>query len=259
MNEAGLIKVFSSLPLGGLRYFDSIGSTNDFALAWASQGASDMSLVVSDEQTAGRGRLGKKWHTPSGLALAFSLILRPSTAELKYPTRITGLGALALAEALRTLRLTPQIKWPNDVLINGSKIAGILVESDWLGNNLNASILGMGINVLKGSVPPMEETAFPASSIEAELGHSVDRFELLKNLLAVFMEWRSKLDRDEIIQAWESSLAYRGHQVRVTRENQLPLIGELIGLELNGNLQIHTEDGNIHEIPFGEIHLRPVL
>jgi BirA family transcriptional regulator, biotin operon repressor / biotin---[acetyl-CoA-carboxylase] ligase len=259
MNEGRLQKAFSDLPLGGLRYFDSIGSTNDDALTWVSQGASDLSLVVSDEQTAGRGRSDRKWYTPPGSALAFSLILRPSAAELKHPARITGLGALALTDSLRPLGLIPQIKWPNDVLLNGRKVAGILVESDWLGNILNASVLGMGVNVLKASTPPPEGAAFPPTCIEVELGHPLDRIELLKDILSALLNWRNKLGLDEFLQAWEDSLAFHGQQVQVTRDRQLPLTGELIGLEPNGNLQIRTLDGDMHEIAFGEIHLRPAL
>lgn len=259
MNGDQLRKKFSSLPLGDLRYFDTIGSTNDEALNWASHGAPDLSLVVSDQQTAGRGRLGRKWHTAAGLSLALSLILRPTPAELKFPARITGLGALAVADSLQTFGLVPQIKWPNDVLINGRKIAGILVESDWLGNKLNAFILGMGVNVLKASTPPLEEDAFPPTCVETELGHPLDRFNLLIKILKALIARRKMLGQDEFIQDWEGYLAYRGCQVKVTRDNHPPLTGELIGLELNGKLQLRAKDGKMHELPFGEIRLRPAL
>ena len=259
MNEGRLQKTLSSLPLSGIRYFDSTGSTNDDALAWASQGASDLSLVISNEQTAGRGRSGRKWYTPPDSALAFSLILRPSAAEIEIPARITGLGALAILDGLRTIGLFPQIKWPNDVLVNGRKVAGILVESDWLGNMLNACILGIGVNVSKASTPPIDPTTFPPTCIELELGFTLDRLELLKDILFALLKWRDKLGRDEFIKAWEDSLAYRGQQVQVTRGSQVPITGELLGLESNGNLQIRSLDGSVHQLQFGEIQLRPLL
>jgi len=259
MNEDQFQKALSSLPLGGLRYYETTGSTNDKALTWASEGASDLSLVIADEQTAGRGRSGRKWYTPAGSGLAISLILRPSPAEMKHPARITGLGALAVRDALRTLGLTPQIKWPNDVLINGRKVAGILVESDWLGNNLHASILGLGVNVLKVSTPPAKFTAFPASCIEVELGHPPDRIELLKEILSALIKWRKKIGWEEFIQTWQDSLAFRGQLVQVTRDSETSINGELIGLEQNGNLLIRSQDGNLHQIQFGEIHHRPAL
>ena len=259
MNEDHYKEKLSSLPLGGLRYFDSTGSTNDEALKWASEGASDLSLVISDEQTAGRGRSGRKWYSPPRSALACSLILRPSPAELKYPARITGLGALAIIDSLRSLGLFSQIKWPNDVLINGRKVAGILVESEWLGNNLKASILGVGVNVLMASIPPSESIDFPATCIEIELGRRLDRIELLKEILSALFKWRNKVSGDEFIQAWEDALAFRGQQVDVITESLPSVTGELIGLEPNGNLRVRSLDGNLHLMQFGEIHLRPAL
>src|SRR5512144_3335220 len=102
MNQNELKKALSKLPLGDVRYFDTIGSTNNEALAWATSGAKDLSLVIADEQTAGRGRLDRKWFTPKGTALAFSLILHPSAQEKPHLTRIVGLAALAVADSLRT-------------------------------------------------------------------------------------------------------------------------------------------------------------
>src|SRR5919197_5161721 len=101
MNQTELKKALSKLPLGDVKYFDSIGSTNTEALAWATNDAEDLSLVIADEQTAGRGRLDRKWFTPKGTALAFSLILRPTSEEKLYLTRIVGLAALAITDALR--------------------------------------------------------------------------------------------------------------------------------------------------------------
>src|SRR6185503_20404303 len=106
MNPNELQKALSKLPLGDVRYFETIGSTNNEALAWAASGAKDLSLVIADEQTAGRGRLNRKWFTPRGSALAFSLILRPMADEKPYLTRMVGLAALAVADSLQTRGLT---------------------------------------------------------------------------------------------------------------------------------------------------------
>ena len=125
MNQQEFKKSLSKLRLGDLKYFDSIGSTNDEALAWAANDTPDLSLVVADEQTAGRGRQGRKWFTPKETALACSLLLRPTAEEKPFLTRIVGLAALAVTESLRMRGLNAQIKWPNDVLINNKKVAGI--------------------------------------------------------------------------------------------------------------------------------------
>src|SRR5512145_784707 len=174
MNQSELKKALSKLPLGEVRYFDSIGSTNNEALAWVTRGAKDLSLVIADEQTAGRGRLDRKWFTPRGTALAFSLILRPTEAEKPHLTRVIGLAALAVTDALRTRGLVAQIKWPNDVLLNGRKVAGILVESVWSGEEVDYVVMGIGVNVLKGAIPSADLLSFPATSLEESLGPAVE-------------------------------------------------------------------------------------
>src|SRR4030095_9610961 len=119
MNENDLRKVLSKLPLGDVKYFDSIGSTNNEALAWATSGAKDLSLVIADEPTEGRGHLDQKWLTPKGTALAFSLILHPTADEKPFLARMVGLAALAIVDSLQTRGLVAQIKWPNDALLKG--------------------------------------------------------------------------------------------------------------------------------------------
>src|ERR671931_2917241 len=99
MNQTELKKALSKLPLGDVKYFDSIGSTNNEALAWATLSPPDLSLVIADEQTAGRGRLDRKWLTPKGTALAFSLIVRPTAEEKPHLSRMVGLAALAVVDS----------------------------------------------------------------------------------------------------------------------------------------------------------------
>jgi|SRR5271157_898267 len=255
MNVQELQAALRDFPLGGFRFFESIGSTNDEALAWASQDASDLSIMIADEQTNGRGRLGRKWFTPPQTALAFSLILRPTPDEIKYPARVTGLGALALTDAILKLGLHPQIKWPNDVLINGKKTAGILVESTWTGEIVDAFVLGLGINVMRASVPPADQVLFPATSMETELRQPIDRIEFLHDALSSLVAWRSKLGTDEFIRAWEAALAFRGEQIQLFEENEQTVKGELLGLQSDGSLQMRAND-KILTVQIGEIHLR---
>jgi len=248
----------SSLPIGAFRYYETIGSTNDEALAWASQGAPDFSLILADEQTSGRGRMDRKWFTPSGSALALSLILHPTPIERAHPSRTTGLLALSLTESLLKLGLIPQIKWPNDVLLGGRKVAGILVESTWLGEELEALVLGMGVNVLNASVPPADQLLFPATSIETELGHPINRMDLLREILLNVLDWRPKLGTDTFIQFWGQRLAFRGQQVQVQGGSGSPIVGELLGLDSDGNLRLQNEHGKSVTVQFGEVHLRPL-
>jgi BirA family transcriptional regulator, biotin operon repressor / biotin---[acetyl-CoA-carboxylase] ligase len=256
MNQRKLEQAISKLPLGEIRYFDSIGSTNNEALAWATSGASDLSLVVADEQTAGRGRLDRKWFTPKGTALAFSLILRPTAEEKSYLTRAVGLAALAVTDSLRTRGLVAQIKWPNDVLLNGHKVAGILVESVWSGEEIDCLVIGIGMNVLKGAVPAAELLQFPATSLEDSLGPAVEHEKILADILAGIIALRSHLGTDSFIASWEKVLAFRGEEVQVERNESL-IAGKLLGLESDGSLRLRDEDGKSITVRFGDVRLRP--
>ncbi len=257
MNQNQLKKALSRLPLGDVRYFDSIGSTNNEALAWATGGARDLSLVIADEQTAGRGRLDRKWFTPKGSALAVSIILRPTAGEKPYLTRIVGLAALAVADALRTRSLVSQIKWPNDVLLNGRKVAGILVESVWSGEEVDGLVIGIGMNVLKESVPSAELLHFPATSLEESLGPLVEREPLLHDILAGLIALRPHLGSDSFIASWEKALAFRGEQVQAEQGEGSLVAGKLLGLESDGSLRLMDEEGKSITVRFGDVSLRP--
>lgn len=265
MNQNQLKKALSKLPLGEIRYFDSVGSTNNEALAWATSDAEDLSLVIADEQTAGRGRLDRKWYTPKGTALAFSLILRPTAAEKEHLTRMVGLAALAIADALRTRALPAEIKWPNDVLLNGRKVAGILVESVWAGEDVGYLIIGIGINVLKAAVPSEELLQFPATSLEESLGPYVERERILHDILAGIIAFRPHIGTNSFLASWEKALAFRGEQVQVEagpehgrRDGNGALItGKLLGLEPDGSLRLSGEQGKPVTVRFGDVRLRP--
>lgn len=242
---------------GGLRYFPSIGSTNDEALAWASAGAPDFSLVIADEQTRGRGRMGRSWFTPPGAALAFSLILRPQPAERDRIGLFSGLGALALVDSLQTFGITAQIKWPNDVLINGKKVAGILVETVWSGMEVESVILGIGVNVSPESVPPPEGLNYPATCVHAEGQKPLARVALLQSVLQAVLKRRTQLSLDIFLRDWEAVLAFRGEPVQVWMSQEQTLVGRILGLEADGSLRLGLADGSEQAIRFGEVHLRP--
>ncbi len=245
------------LPIPAWRAFECIGSTNDEALRWAEAGAADWSLVLADEQTAGRGRHGRKWHTPPGAALAVSLILRPRPAELRWPARFTALAALALYHVLRKIEPTLPIgiKWPNDVLVNGKKVAGVLVETVWQADRPQAFIVGMGVNVFKASCPPLTEQAFPATTLEDEMKTPPGRGPLLRAWLETVIAWRECLADSIFLNAWQEALLWREELLEVECGDQT-LIGRWIALEDNGHLRLQTLDGRIHQLPFGEVRLR---
>ncbi|MDI6769859.1 MAG: biotin--[acetyl-CoA-carboxylase] ligase [Anaerolineales bacterium] len=259
MTEDGLRKALSDLPLGGVRFFKQTGSTNDVALAWAAEGAADLSLVVAEEQTAGRGRFGHKWVTPPGTALAFSLILRPKVEEVESIALFSALGALAIATTLEEkYSLKPEIKWPNDVLLARRKVSGILAEAVWLDNRAESVVLGIGLNVRPEAILSAESFSFPAISLETATGQSVEWLKLLHAIIKALIAWRLRLGSGEFVRAWEARLAYRGEQVQVWAEGQPARAGQVEGLERDGGLRLRSPEGETFSVRFGEVHLRPV-
>ncbi|MGA2502920.1 MAG: biotin--[acetyl-CoA-carboxylase] ligase [Anaerolineales bacterium] len=259
MDEQALRKILSDIPLGGLRTFEQVGSTNDTALAWAADGAPDLAMVYADEQKSGRGRGDRRWFTPPGAALAFSLINRPSTAEEQSIPLFSGLGAIAVCEALGLRGLHPEIKWPNDVLLDRRKVCGILAEAVWMGEKVDCIILGIGVNVNPGSVPSSEKLNFPATCVETVLGKSVDRLVLLRDILQALLYWRSLLTKDVFPAAWNKYLAFRGEQVEIHSQGVPARTGQVDGLERDGSLRLRSQDGQFFLMQFGEVQLRPVL
>lgn len=257
MNEAELRQLLSGVPLSDLRYQDTTGSTNDDAIAWAEQDAPDGAIVTANEQTNGRGRNRRIWITRPDQALAFSVIFRPTPAEAHRLAFYSPMSALAVCAMLEKLGLKPLIKWPNDVLLNRKKISGILVEGIWQGSVMKAIVSGIGINIATNSLNLSDPFLFPASSIEQELGHTVNRWEILKEVLLGLFFWRSKIMSEEFIQAWESRLAFQGEMVRIEQNEQLPVIGKLDGIDHeSGSLRIITASGKIELIEAGDVHLR---
>jgi BirA family biotin operon repressor/biotin-[acetyl-CoA-carboxylase] ligase len=270
-----LPEYLSDLPLGEVRYFDQLDSTNDEAKRWLEQGAPECALIVADEQTAGKGRSGRRWYTPKNSALAFSLILSNFGNEITpTPVWATALGALAVCQALDDLYNLPSIiKWPNDILIFNKKIAGILSEAFWDGDSLLAIILGLGINVASSSIPEQTDISLPATCIDDCLfinnpanTSCADRWQILHSVISHILNWQNHLNSAELIQAWENRLAYRDKWVQVfTKVNPAGVLtntqtreGKVLGLANDGSLILMDGLGSIFHLQSGEIRLRPL-
>jgi BirA family biotin operon repressor/biotin-[acetyl-CoA-carboxylase] ligase len=240
-----------------VRHFTSLGSTMDEALAWADAGAADGALVIADEQTEGRGRLGRKWITQPGAALAFTLILKPSVSEQEHLALFSPLAGLAVALAAESLGLAPQIKWPNDVLLGRKKICGILSEANWFGTSLQNVLIGIGINLQTGAVPPPDLVMFPAGCLEEFSNHPIDQVAFLANVIDNLFKWRQRLGTPEFMQAWQCRLAFMNEGVQIDQPGQPPVVGRVLGLAPNGDLKIMTAEGQMLEIAAGDVRLRP--
>lgn len=253
-----VLEALASSPITGCRVYESTGSTNDIALDWASGSAPDSALVIADQQTSGRGRLKRKWHTNPGSSLAFSIIIRPKVGEIENHVRFSILAVIAVTDSLlKHYHLQAEIKWPNDVLINRKKVCGILSETSWYGDQIQAIVIGIGINVASSSVPPVDFQLFPATSIEDELGKPVDRMEVLAMVVNSFFEWRKSVSKPDIFNYWQEHLAYRGEPVRIIEDGKTIASGRLSGITQTGELELTTGNDAKITVMTGDVHLRP--
>ncbi len=258
MNHSELTQILKGTPVTEFRYFNTIGSTNDEALSWVDIGAPDFGLVIADEQTKGRGRFARRWVTNPSSSLAFSLILHPNREEIIHLALFAPLCGLVLRETLHSLfGLNAEIKWPNDVLLATKKTAGVLVEATWCGAEVAGIILGIGINISNGSLPPQNAQLFPATFLEEQLENPVDRLLLLKELLNSLAKWRKELGTAVFFTEWQKHLAFKDQLVRIEESQKTSIIGRVKGIDSQGNLVLTLENGTEQDFSAGDVHLRP--
>jgi BirA family biotin operon repressor/biotin-[acetyl-CoA-carboxylase] ligase len=189
-----------------IRWYSQVGSTNDVALSMAEQGWPEGTLVGADMQSSGRGRHGRVWASPGGAGIYLSVILRPDHRPATLLTIATGVAVCAGIAAATGLR--PDLKWPNDALLSGRKVAGILAEAGTGAGSLQHVVVGIGINVMPAAYPPEVEAR--ATSLEGEVGRPVDRGLVLAETLAALHERYGLLKRgrhEDVIAEWRSRAA----------------------------------------------------
>ncbi len=259
MQDTDLENALANAGITKYRYYPSIGSTNDEALAWVDKVASEWSLVIADEQTRGKGRFNRRWITAAGSSLAFSLILKPLASELPVLSLFAPLCGLAVHSALQKhFALEAEIKWPNDLLIRRKKCCGILVEAVWTNETASALVLGIGINVAPGSVPPADNLQFPATCLETELGQKIDRTLLLQQVLEQIRLWRPRLGTPEFFTYWQSHLAFIGEPVMIVQSEKQSIIGIEKGINDQGHLVLLLDNHQEAAFEVGDVHLRPL-
>jgi BirA family transcriptional regulator, biotin operon repressor / biotin---[acetyl-CoA-carboxylase] ligase len=240
--------------------FDTLDSTNTEALKQARLGGDEGLCIVARQQTAGRGRHGRKWVSDEGAGLYFSIVLRP-IIETRFLPLITLMTGVAVHDSLQEYGLKPDIKWVNDILVNEKKISGILAETTETSTGL-AVIVGIGINIRSTNYP--DEIADIATSIEAEspqpeAAATGNLTETLTKYVSYFYEiLQSEGGSAHIIQEWRRRSSYfSAKNVRVVMENET-ITGTTDGLEENGALRVRAEDGAIRIIQAGDVEqLRP--
>lgn len=233
--------------------FDSIGSTNTEALEQARKGADEGLCIVAREQTAGRGRQGRNWVSGKDAGLYFSIVLRPRV-EIRFIPLVTLMTAVAVFDVLEELGLAPDIKWPNDLHVDGKKICGILAEMTETPKG-RAVIVGIGINLNSSNYPP--EIADTATSIEEETGHPANLENLLSSLTRYLARYCDILYNpngpEAVREAWAKRSSYHaGKEVRVTLPDGV-LIGVTRGIAEDGALMIETPGGSIETVHAGDV------
>ncbi len=225
-----------------LRILSKTTSTNDAAKRWARDGARDGAVVVADCQTAGRGRSDRSWHSPPGLNLYISYIIRSS---LQFLRLAPILGVVAVREAIQTqlpAACKPVIKWPNDILVHGAKIAGILIEIETQPDPF--CIVGIGINVNADicQLPPAPRTR--ASSLRIESGRIMDRNVVLASVVEQLDNHRQRLalGGSGLLEAFTSHCISLGKQVRVNIPGHDPFLATACGLDHQGRLLVQDHE-----------------
>jgi BirA family biotin operon repressor/biotin-[acetyl-CoA-carboxylase] ligase len=233
-------------------YYPSLTSTMEVAKREAQQGVAEGTIIIADEQTAGKGRMKRLWLSPRG-SIALSVVLYPDVAYLPSLVMLASLAVVHSIEAVTGLKA--QVKWPNDVLIHGKKVCGILVESELRRNIVNYAIIGIGVNV------NLRLTDFPeilpiATSLSGELGREVSRLELIRRLLVEIESLYLALPVGEsIYEEWRDRLVTLGRRVSVewgtTRYE-----GIAESVDRDGSLLLRCSDDSLTKIMAGDVILR---
>lgn len=235
--------------------FDAIDSTNSHAHKLAKEGAKEGTVVLSESQSRGKGRLGRSWFSPSGTNIYLSVILRPQMPASQI-TLLTFAAAIAVAKAIRDITgLDADIKWPNDILIKGKKVAGILSEMDAKSDTIRFVVIGIGINVnLEKKDIPLE-LMDKATSIKIESNSTIDRMNLICRVLENLEKWYNLFERNganDIIKEWKSLAITIGRDVKVQSGNSF-VEGRAVDIDENGALLIKDRNGVIQKVLSGDV------
>lgn len=237
-------------------HFQTIESTNDYAKQVA-YSAEEGTVIISEEQTKGRGRLGKCWYSKSGEGIWMSMILKPNIVPYKAPF-LTLIAGASIVKALNDLGVETKIKWPNDIILNGKKISGILTELSAEIDRVNHIVLGIGINIK--TMEFSQEISDIATSLYKE-GYKISRVDIVRNILSVFEElYFDYVNNNSKVKALEICRMYSAvinKDIYIINGNERNLV-RCLGINEEGNLIVETNDKEVKEIISGEISIRGV-
>ena len=237
-------------------HFETIDSTNDYAKKIGNE-LRDGSVIISEEQTKGKGRLGRVWESKAGEGIWMSIILKPNIIPNKAPF-ITLIAGASIVKALNILGVDAKIKWPNDITINNKKLSGILTELSAEIERVNYIVVGIGMNVKDTDFE--EELKDKATSLYKE-NYNVSRVDIVKEILCQFeklyLDYIEKDDKKEVLDICRQYSAIINKEIYVIKNDQKELV-DCIGINEEGNLIIKNKYGNLEEIMSGEVSIRGV-
>ena len=234
-------------------HVDEVASTNTLAMELAQKGAVDGTVVIAETQSGGKGRLGRTWLSPSG-NLYMSVILRPAVPIFKAPL-ITLMGAVAVASGIRKqCRIPVGIKWPNDILLSGKKVSGLLTEMSAEPDRIRHIVLGIGVNVNMDSRALPADVRKLATTLAAAAGRPVDRTALARTLLAELDLWYHRFLKGDaaVLAAWNELNITLGHRVAVSG-GSAKLEGLAHGVDGEGRLILKLDDGTLRQVAAGDV------
>jgi BirA family biotin operon repressor/biotin-[acetyl-CoA-carboxylase] ligase len=242
-----------------LECYDVIGSTNTVAMGLAEDGAQHGTLVLADKQESGKGRRGRSWEMPKGVAIAMSFVLKPRELRPENAPMLTLVSAMAVAGAIRQeTGLIPQIKWPNDIVLHGKKVCGILTELSTQIDYINHIVVGIGINVHNEQFP--EELSDMATSLYLESGKRYSRAALVEAVCEQFEHYygifMKTQDLSKLKKEYDQSLVNRGREVRVL-DPQGEYEGRAARINEKGALIVETPEG-VRLVDSGEVSVRGI-
>lgn len=246
-----------SVPYDGkIIVLDEVDSTNSYAKKLASEGAPHGTAVIADMQTGGRGRLGRKFVSPSGKGIYLSVVIRP-TFGMELASMITSAAAVAAAKAVEELTATDvQIKWVNDLYMNGRKICGILTEAS-VGlemKHLDYAVIGIGINVRSTQEDFDDELKTIATSIEDETGKRIDRNALCGAVLNSLEEVLGSMESRSFLEEYRRRELLTGNMI-TANIGGVTQTGKALGIDNNANLIVQFPDGTVKNLSSGEANL----
>ena len=247
-----------SVKMGSnIHYYETVASTQKIANELANNGAPEGTIVVADEQTAGRGRLARQWVSPKGTGIWMSLILKPDIPIFQAP-QLTLLSAVAAVQGIeQATGAKPEIKWPNDLLMNGRKVSGILTEMQAEADGIHSVIIGIGINVNQQQSDFPAELQTIATSLAIETGTRQSREACMAAILAQFESLYSRYCESgfsEIKHLWEKHAISIGKVVTAVTARER-ITGTALGITDEGVLLVKDEGGSVHRIFSADIEI----